>query len=94
MPGIKSDADEFETRGHKSRVVDIRLLELDLFARLFDQSGTPPLEARLPVVHSSYELSVLRKLAGTRIDCATSADGRLEQGCGMEQCKKTASCER
>src|SRR5690606_641122 len=64
VPGIKSDLDEFETRGHRSRLVRIGTREQALFAKLFDKAGTPPEEARLPIVHSQEVLSVLEKLAG------------------------------
>lgn len=60
---IKSDNGEFEVRGHKSRLVRISVIELDLFARLFDRAGTPWRRARLPLVHSTEAMEVLRKLA-------------------------------
>lgn len=63
VPGIKTDDNEFETRGHRSRLVRITEKELALFAQLFDKPGTPALEARLPIVHSTEVLSVLEKLA-------------------------------
>ncbi len=63
VPGIKSEADEFETRGHRSRVVRVGESELGLFAQLFDKPGTPARRARLPLVHSTESLEVLRKLA-------------------------------
>lgn len=64
VPGIKTDDGEFETRGHRSRVVHIGPVELALFAQLFDKPGTPPARSRLPLVHSTEALAVLRKLAG------------------------------
>lgn len=63
VPGIKTDDNKFETRGHRSRLVPITEKELELFAALFDKPGTPALEARLPIVHSREVLSVLEKLA-------------------------------
>jgi hypothetical protein len=63
VPGIKTDEDKFETRGHRSRVVAITEAELRLFASLFDKPGTPAMRARLPVLHSAETLTVLRKLA-------------------------------
>lgn len=63
VPGIKNDGNAFETRGHKSRLVQISRRELKLFASLFDKAGTPALEARLPIVHSTEVLSVFEKLA-------------------------------
>jgi hypothetical protein len=63
VPGIKTDDGEFETRGHARRVVRVTEAELALFASLFDKPGTPASRARLPLVHSSEALEVLRKLA-------------------------------
>ena len=63
VPGIKTDDNKFETRGHRSRVVRITEEELALFATLFDKPGTPASRARLPLVHSTEALEVLRKLA-------------------------------
>ncbi len=63
VPGIKTDEGEFETRGHKSRIVHVSGAELRLFAALFDEPGTPWERARLPLVHSTEALSVLKKLA-------------------------------
>ncbi|MFT3770140.1 MAG: N-6 DNA methylase [Minicystis sp.] len=63
VPGIKNDADEFEARGHRRRMVSVGERELAMFARLFDRPNTPPVEARLPIVHSQEVISVLQKLA-------------------------------
>lgn len=63
VPGIKTDDGEFETRGHRSRLLRIGDPELALFAQLLDKPGTPLRRARLPVVHSVEALDVLRKLA-------------------------------
>jgi hypothetical protein len=63
VPGIKTDDGEFETRGHRSRLVTISHHELALFARLFDRPGTPATHARLPLVHSSEAMHVLLKLS-------------------------------
>jgi hypothetical protein len=63
VPGLKTIEDQFETRGHRRRLVAVTEQELNLFARLFDRPGTPAAEARMPILHSDQELSVLRKLA-------------------------------
>jgi hypothetical protein len=60
-PGIKTDDGDWEVRGHKSRLVDIDLQALKLFARLYDAGGTSPAEARLPIVHSTEMLRVLER---------------------------------
>jgi hypothetical protein len=63
VPGIKTDDGDFEVRGHRSRVLRVTESELSLFAQLFDKPGTPAERARLPIVHSTEVLGVLRKLA-------------------------------
>lgn len=63
VPAIKTEADVWDLRGHRSRIVDVDEEALDLFARLYDGAGTPALEARLPLVHSQEVLDVLRKFA-------------------------------
>jgi hypothetical protein len=63
IPGIKDDAGAWETRGHAERILTITEHELALFARLFEDADTPPLQARLPQVHSRPLLKVLEKFA-------------------------------
>jgi hypothetical protein len=63
--GIKTDADDWETRGHKDRVVHVEEQLLAIFSRLYDDAGTPPPRARLPAVHSRQIAAVLAKLAAT-----------------------------
>lgn len=63
VPDIKSNDGEFETRPHRSRLIEINDANLRLFASLFDRPGTPARETRLPVLHSREVLDVLEKLA-------------------------------
>ncbi|MEA3410389.1 MAG: hypothetical protein U9R74_02495, partial [Pseudomonadota bacterium] len=63
IPGIKNDAGSWETRGHVERILTVTGHELALFARLFEDEDTPPLQARLPQVHSRPLLKVLEKFA-------------------------------
>ena len=63
VPGIKNGDDEWDLRGHRARAVKTSNETLELFAQLFDDPGTPPLEARLPLVDSSEILNVLRAFA-------------------------------
>jgi hypothetical protein len=62
-PGVKNEEDDWELRGHRSRIIEVDDEALKLFASLYDKPGTPALEARLPVVHSREILSVLHKFA-------------------------------
>lgn len=74
IPGIKNEDDEWETRGHPSRVIHVDLNSLSLFAKLYDTEGTPPLEARLPILHTQGLVNVLKKF--------TQQEGRLSNSQG------------
>ena len=63
VPGIKDDANDWNTAGHAHRVVEMNADALASFATLYDVPGTPPLMARLPALHARTLLAVLRKLA-------------------------------
>jgi type II restriction/modification system DNA methylase subunit YeeA len=69
VPGIKEEEDLPDGRikvrwcleGHCDRIISVGEKELDLFARLYDEPGTPALEARLPALHARQLMSVLEK---------------------------------
>ena len=63
VPGIKDNANDWNTAGHAHRVVEVDADALASFATLYDVPGTPPLMARLPALHARTLLSVLRKFA-------------------------------
>lgn len=71
VPGIKDEIETsngmiksvWNTNGHKDRVIQITERELELFAKLYDEAGTPALEARLPALHAKPLISVLEKFA-------------------------------
>ena len=63
IPGIKDSRGTWETRGHAARIIIITEHELALFARLFEDADTPPMEARLPQIHSLPLLKVLEKFS-------------------------------
>ena len=63
VPGIKDDADDWNTAGHADRVVAVAAGALQSFVSLYDEPGTPPERARLPALHAQTLLAVLRKLA-------------------------------
>lgn len=62
-PGIKSDAGRWQTAGHKNRIIEVNAATLATFAKLYDEPGTLPEQARLPAVHSRELVSVLEKFA-------------------------------
>ena len=61
--GIKNADDEWNTSGHADRIVHVGDEQLTVFAKLYDESGTPPRRARLPTLHAGHLASVLTKLA-------------------------------
>ena len=65
VPGIKTDDDHWQVAGHRNRVVNVNNEVLETFARLYDSPTTPAMRARLPTIHSSEFLSVLRKFANS-----------------------------
>jgi len=63
ITGIKNDDGNWGTAGHHDRVIRVDANRLALFARLYDEAGTQPTEARLPALHSIQLVEVLRKFA-------------------------------
>jgi len=63
VPGIKDANSRWELKGHPQRVVSVNEQVLQLFARLYDEPGTPARQARLPALHSQQLQSVLEKFA-------------------------------
>jgi hypothetical protein len=63
VPGIKDDENHWNIQGHRDRIVEVGDKELTLFSKLYDEEGTPPLQARLPSLHSRQLIKVLEKFA-------------------------------
>lgn len=62
--GIKDDeTGAWNEDGHQSRILTVGMERLSLFASLYDEEGTPALEARLPSLHAEPLISVLEKFA-------------------------------
>jgi hypothetical protein len=74
VPGIKDEQGRWDLRPHRGRLVHVDREALVLFAKLYDEPGTPPEEARLPVVHSQDILDVLRQFANAPRKLADLAD--------------------
>ena len=70
LPGIKTPAGEWDLRPHLDRLVAIDLDVLADWARLFDEPGTPPEEARLLRPITRQDLSGLSTLAEATIRLA------------------------
>ncbi len=63
VPGIKDANSRWEVKGHPQRIVSVDEQVLRLFARLYDEPGTPSRQARLPALHSQQLQSVLEKFS-------------------------------
>jgi hypothetical protein len=73
-PGIKDENGDWETSPHRLRILHVDEGALSLFARLYDDAGTAPLQARLPALHTRELVDVLRKLNADSIRFADVLD--------------------
>jgi hypothetical protein len=72
VPGIKDENNNWETRGHRDRIIEVDREALELFASLFDEEGTQSAEARLPAIHSRTLLAALRAFRDNGTSLAAS----------------------
>ena len=63
VPSIKDDANDWNVAGHAHRIITVTHEALNTFAKLYDEPGTLPLQARLPALHAKPLLMVLVRLA-------------------------------
>ncbi|MCW4151014.1 hypothetical protein OM427_15890 [Halomonas sp. 18H] len=70
VPGIKKEEEtsqgyrsSWDVSGHRDRLIEVDTKTLELFATLYDEDGTPPLQARLPALHARQLLNVLKRFA-------------------------------
>lgn len=61
--GYKSASGKWSIAGHKRRLIQVDESLLAVYARLYDEPGTAPLQARLPAVHLLDLDSALSKLS-------------------------------
>ncbi|MFM7012144.1 MAG: class I SAM-dependent DNA methyltransferase, partial [Betaproteobacteria bacterium] len=61
--GYKNEQGQWNTTGHRDRIVKVDEKVLATFAQLYDEPCTPPRRARLPALHAGALSSVLAKLA-------------------------------
>ena len=75
LPGIKTENGKWNTAGHRQRLIPVGEKELALFAQLYDEPGTPALQARLPALHSQQLQSVLEKFSSVSKRLGNLMDG-------------------
>lgn len=73
--GYKNEAGQWNTAGHRDRVVRVDQAALATFAQLYDEPGTPARQARLPALHAGALSGVLAKLAAWPRRLADVGDG-------------------
>ncbi len=61
--GYKNAQGSWNIAGHRDRIVRVDRTTLGVFAKLYDESDTHPLRARLPALHAGALRGVLTKLA-------------------------------
>jgi hypothetical protein len=61
--GIKNESGEWNVVGHADRIVKVTDKELEVFANLYQESGTQARQARLPLLHVGKFSSALTKFA-------------------------------
>ncbi|VAW87757.1 Type II restriction enzyme, methylase subunits, partial [hydrothermal vent metagenome] len=63
IPGMKNEQSKWNTEGHASRIIHVDQNILSTFSKLYDEPGTPAIQARLPAIHSQELMSVLGKFS-------------------------------
>lgn len=63
VEGMRNTDGGWNISGHRDRIVPVTDAKLAVFARLFDEPGTPARRARLPAVHANTVNAVLEKFA-------------------------------
>ena len=64
--GYKNEQGQWNTAGHRDRIVKVNEQAMATFAQLYDEPGTPARRARLPALHSGSLLSVISKIANVQ----------------------------
>ena len=59
--GLKDDANNWNVIGHADRIIQVDERTLQTFAQLYDEPGTPSLQARLPALYTKQLIAVLEK---------------------------------
>lgn len=67
IPGIKNENNQWNTAGHRDRILTIDKSILGLFSKLYDTPGTPASQARLPFIHANQTVIALEKLSEYKV---------------------------
>lgn len=69
IPLLKDDSDNWDLAGHAHRLIRVDDTLLGVFASFYEGEGTPPVMARLPMVHAKEVVEVLRTIGLGRRVC-------------------------
>jgi hypothetical protein len=65
--GIKTDdGSDWNEEGHPERVIYVDRDQLAMYAKLYDEKGTPAIQARLPAIHARGLNSILTKFSNLK----------------------------
>lgn len=73
IPGQRSNRGEWDTRGHKRRVVRINKSVLAIIARLVEDENSDPLSTRFVMPHSDDTLAIFKQFTSGNVSFATRA---------------------
>lgn len=63
VPGIKDSNNQWETKGHRSRIISVNSKALKVFSELYNEAGTYFLQTTLPPIHSIELIKVLENFS-------------------------------
>ena len=86
--GIKNDDGQWNTTGHRDRIVRVDETALSVFSKLYDEPGTPARQARLPALHAGALSSVLGKLSRYPRRLANLGAPTPPPRCGTKPCSR------
>ena len=72
--GYKNESGQWNTSGHRDRIVQVNETALATFALLYDEPGTSFISARLPALHAQSLSLVLNKLAEHEVKLESLGD--------------------
>ena len=84
VPGIKDSENRWAVAGHRERLIQVEKRVLELFAKTFDDAGTPFDQARLPALHSGKSLQYSTASRAGRKKLATLKARCFRSRCGTK----------
>jgi hypothetical protein len=73
---MKSSNGKWEISGHKKRIVKVTEEELAVFGKIYESADTPALHTRLPIIHSTNVIGIMKKFSDVSKTLLTNDDVR------------------